>query len=131
LQQIEHVAFGRRFGDKPSANDVVDNWLNKYLITWHNCNLICSAKYNNFLQFWTSGATKGEYCDVEQIYSWCHNGKNVKKDELLIPWSNATILHTDRCLTLKLGKDAVFQLAQCSCNSQLSFLCEVSGLKII
>jgi len=87
---------------------------------------IATATYRKSFDFWTSGANEGEYCDTEKVYSWCSNGKRVRKQDISVNWVDGTKEPTsaERCLTLK-TKDADSSLAFTECGSKRSLLCEV------
>jgi len=91
------------------------------------------AYYGKSFDFWTSGANEGEYCDTEKVYSWCSNGKRVRRQEISVNWVDAAKEPTsaERCLSLK-TKDADFGLAFAECVSKRSLLCEVrAGTKFV
>jgi len=114
----------------------------KNLATLISCKIYCIlvtqkfqstflAKYKTAFDFWTSGANEGEFCDTESIFSWCSIEKRVRKEEIKINWSLTTNQPTaaQRCLDLKVGKDASVDLALSDCASKLPFVCQVHILK--
>jgi len=88
--------------------------------------LFYAVKFSKTLEFWTSGANEGEYCDTEKVYSWCSMEKRVRRQEISANWMDATKEPTasERCLSLQL-KDAKYGLGFSNCGSKHSIICEV------
>jgi hypothetical protein len=77
--------------------------------------------------FWTSGANEGEYCDVEQTYSWCAEGTQVKRKEMTLPFVDANPPDAkERCLSLNL-KESNFSLDYVECTATKYTICEVKA----
>jgi len=85
-----------------------------------------TGNFGKSYDFWTSGANEGEFCDSEKVYSWCSNGKRVRRQEISMNWVDGTKEPSpaERCLALK-TKDADFGLDFVECGSKRSLLCEV------
>jgi len=68
---------------------------------------------------------------VEQMYGWCSTGKRVRKQDISLHWETRTTSPTsaERCLSLKVTKDAQFELTSANCAAKSSFVCEVYHVK--
>jgi hypothetical protein len=77
------------------------------------------------ISLWTSGANEGEHCDVE-LYSWCSNGTQGKKQELLLPWADSNPREfNENCISLNLMRDEKFALDYAECKTEKQIICEV------
>jgi hypothetical protein len=87
---------------------------------------VFAAHVHEPISFWTSGASDGENCGVEQAYGWCSHGTRVKRQEISLPWADANPPEMNKsCLSLNLNKSQ-FALSDVECVAQKHVLCEVN-----
>jgi len=81
---------------------------------------------------WTSGSNEGEFCDIEDKYSWCSINSLINQSDVNNTkyWSKMATANStaDRCLEL-ITNDTQIGLHNAYCNDKKPFMCEVRCFK--
>jgi hypothetical protein len=85
------------------------------------------------LEFWTSGSNEGEFCNAQNVYTWCsiENGTLFQQHQLpgSDMWRNskAKDFELDRCVVYKLNESTADKpgLEHSACSAKKFYICEV------
>ncbi|XP_059474381.1 uncharacterized protein LOC132196029 [Neocloeon triangulifer] len=78
------------------------------------------------VNYWTSGANDGSFCDVENVYTWCAPNVTVAPDDvtMLKYWSIAKTFNaiTDRCIAIQFNATSA-SIYFTQCENKLAYIC--------
>lgn len=73
-------------------------------------------------EYWTSGSNEGDFCDVEQLYSWCSLGRTYRGSDMnssALMRGNST---NNRCLALDV---MMAMMVYSGCAERKELVCQV------